>query len=143
MNLKLMKTTICILLLILASCTREIESYTTRLEIQNNLNNQVDCIIYPKSGIYLSCDTFSKINQNGAFVAIYAVGAMKNPAQLFASIADSIHIIYTNPPDSTKHFLLFSPPVVKNYMNNPFKDDRAWTITNTVTNHYTPTSNMH
>jgi hypothetical protein len=129
--------------MILTSCVRETDSYKTRLEIQNNLTNQVNYIIHPKPGIYISCDSMSTISQNGGFVAIYAVGVMKNPCQLLSSIVDSIEIAFTNPPDTIRHYLLFKSTQVKNYMNNPYTDDKSWTTTNTVIDHYTPSSNMH
>ncbi len=142
-NLKLMKPIICLLLLILTACTREIESYTTRLEIQNNLNSQINYVIYPKQGIILSCESSSTISQNGSFVAFYAVGAIKDPIQLFSSIVDSVQISYTNPPETILKYLLFKPNQVKNYTNNPFEDDKSWAISNTITDHYTASSNMH
>ena len=129
--------------MILTSCAREIESYTTRLEIQNNLNNKINYLIYRKPGTYLSCDSTSAISQNGGLISFYAVGVLKNPVQLFGSIVDSVQITYTNPPDTILKYLLFKPNLAKNYSNNPFEDDKSWTITNTITNHYTPNSNMH
>ena len=131
--------------MILTSCVRETESYETRLEIQNNLDGQIKCALYPKSGVYLSCDTNISISQAGGFVVIYGFVVSKSPIDLLASIIDSFHVAYTNPPDTMRHFLYFKPipHQVRNYKNNPFADTRSWTITNTTVNHYTPTSNMH
>jgi hypothetical protein len=132
-------------LLLLMSCTRETKSYETRLEIQNNLDDQINCVIYPKSGVHLSCDTNSYISQAGGFIVIYGQGESMSPLELFASKIDSFHIVYITRPDSSRKLLYFKPipHQVRNYKNNPFADSRSWTIISTIVNHLTPTVNLH
>jgi hypothetical protein len=119
-----MKSTYFILLIFLSSCVTE--TYETRLEIQNNMDNQVNCIIYPKMGIYISCDTNSILSGHGGFEVVYAVGQSKSPDKVILAVIDSIRMVFTNAPDTYKTVLLFKPTQVSNYKNNLFSGKENW-----------------
>jgi hypothetical protein len=120
-----MKSASFILLILLSSCVTE--TYETRLEIENNLDNQLNCIIYPKMGIYISCDTNSIISGHGGFEVVYAIGQSKSPDMIMLAVIDSIRMIFTNPSDSNKIVLLFKQSQVSNYKNNLFAGKGNWT----------------
>lgn len=130
-----MKLQLLGLLIFISACTSETDTYETRLEIQNNLDQQIKCIIRPKAGYNLSCDTLQYISGGQGFVSIYAVGQSKSPEKILSSVIDSIRVIYTLGTDTSHYKLLFTPSKSVNYKVNPFTDAKAWTEDNTVVQH--------
>jgi len=121
-----MRFILLFILIVLSSCTDTTDVYETRIVIENDLNSQLNCRFYPKSGIYISCDTISVLSSSGGIEIIYGLGRSNSPEKIITSVLDSLRITYTNPSDTIQHLLFFSPSHVENYNNNPFIKSNSW-----------------